>query len=161
MNSSLPPGSGPVARFRRTCLLNAIRQRHGLITVAMAAQLNGDAGFSGHRNTARKDLRSFSRDGFLKPLRATGNRAYCLSQPQPEAGAVLTALQRDAVAALAAGSNGPQACADLGIDDATLDVALHSACQRLGAVSLPHLVAIAISRGIIPAGITATPGRVT
>lgn len=61
---------------RRRYLLTTIRTEGGVWTTRRAEQALAEAAFSGHRNTARKDLRSFVRDGLLRLDTVDGRRCY-------------------------------------------------------------------------------------
>ncbi|MFD8075860.1 hypothetical protein ACFV3E_24790 [Streptomyces sp. NPDC059718] len=73
----------PEPTTRRTVLADAIRSQAGPWTSTRAMGINAAAGFSGHRNTARKDLRAMVRAGVLVPATAVGNRAY--TRPEVDA----------------------------------------------------------------------------
>lgn len=75
----------PAVRPRRMQLLDAIRADGGEVTTARATQLNAAAGFSGNRNTSRKDLRALTRRGDLVRLEDHGRHLYTL--PSPDCGA--------------------------------------------------------------------------
>ncbi|MDX2707309.1 hypothetical protein PV350_31305 [Streptomyces sp. PA03-6a] len=66
----------PEPTTRRTVLAHAIRAEAGPWTATRAMGINAAAGFSGHRNTARKDLRALVRAGVLVPIAGAGNRTY-------------------------------------------------------------------------------------
>ncbi|MFE9845833.1 hypothetical protein [Streptomyces goshikiensis] len=61
---------------RREWLLAAIQREPGPVTTHRAEQLLTDSPFSHHRNSARKSLRSLTRDGALVAVDASGRRAY-------------------------------------------------------------------------------------
>ncbi|MFJ4847594.1 hypothetical protein [Streptomyces sp. NPDC088733] len=68
----------PEQPTRRTVLAAAIQRETGPWTATRAMATNAANGFSGHRNTARKDLRARVRAGVLTPAAADGNRTYVL-----------------------------------------------------------------------------------
>ncbi|MFH8797087.1 hypothetical protein [Streptomyces sp. NPDC017941] len=61
---------------RRAWLLVAIQGEPGPISTGRAEQLLAATGWSCHRNTARKDLRSLAARGLLRPVDADGRRTY-------------------------------------------------------------------------------------
>jgi hypothetical protein len=61
---------------RRQNLATAIQHHDGPITTQTAAQLNAAAGFSGNRNTARKDCGALTRRGVLAQQLADGRYVY-------------------------------------------------------------------------------------
>ncbi|MEU6342160.1 hypothetical protein ABZ883_14605 [Streptomyces sp. NPDC046977] len=63
---------------RRTVLAAAIQRETGPWTTTHAMAINAAAGYSGHRNTARKDIRALVRAGVLAPATGTGNCTYVL-----------------------------------------------------------------------------------
>lgn len=61
---------------RRDYLATAIQDMSVPIHTGNLATANAAAGFSGHRNTARKDARALVARGLLSPLPGAGNRTY-------------------------------------------------------------------------------------
>jgi hypothetical protein len=61
---------------RRAYLLAAIRQYGRPVTTQFAEQLLAGSQWGCHRNTARKDLRAFVRDGHLTAVDLNGRRLY-------------------------------------------------------------------------------------
>lgn len=68
---------------RRAVLALAIQDMPLPIRTEHLAAESAAAGFSGHRNTARKDARSFVGAGLLAPLPGTGNRTYTRTEAPP------------------------------------------------------------------------------
>jgi hypothetical protein len=66
---------------RRTHLEKAVQGLPGPISTADLARINESTGFSGHRNTARKDARALTARGVLKPVPGTGNQTYTAAKP--------------------------------------------------------------------------------
>ncbi|WAL93929.1 hypothetical protein [Streptomyces sp. Je 1-369] len=66
----------PDQTTRRAWLLTAIQRESGPITTQRAAQLLATTTWSCHRNTARKELRSLSQRGLLRPVDVDGRRTY-------------------------------------------------------------------------------------
>lgn len=72
----------------------------------------------------------------------------------------LTDRQIKAIALIAIGTDRARTARTLGMAVPTLDDDLQSARHRLGALNLPHLVALAIAAGVIPVDV-ATGTEVT
>ncbi len=70
-----PPGPG-VPLYRRQHLAHAIEAMPEPITAAQLAAVSRAAGWSGNRNTARKDAGHLVADGLIIPVSTAGNTAY-------------------------------------------------------------------------------------
>lgn len=68
---------------RRNVLAVAIQGLPLPIRTVDLAAANASAGFSGHRNTARKDARALIRRGVLAPLDGPGNNTYTRTEATP------------------------------------------------------------------------------
>ena len=62
----------------------------------------------------------------------------------------LSNRERDAIRLIASGASRGQAADKLGISENTFRVYIDSARHKLGALNIPHAVALAAHRGIIP-----------
>jgi hypothetical protein len=71
-----PLGESTPAPCRRDYLASALAELPEPIHTVDLAALSAAAGWSGNRNTARKDARALVARGLLAPLPATGNTAY-------------------------------------------------------------------------------------
>ena len=61
---------------RRAYLLAAIRSHGRPVTTQFAEQILAASPWGCHRNTARKDMRAFVRDGHLTAVDIDGRRTY-------------------------------------------------------------------------------------
>ena len=75
-------------------------------------------------------------------LRLAGAEAEMLARP-------LSLRERDAMRLLADGKSRAQAADVLGISENTLRVYIDSARHKLGALNIPHAIALAAYRGVI------------
>jgi hypothetical protein len=91
MNTTAQAGAATTApaagrRATRTgYLLAAIQTSGSPVTTQQAEQLLAASPFSSHRNSARKSLRTLTRDGLLTATDTNGRRTYRLNQQRSAA----------------------------------------------------------------------------
>jgi hypothetical protein len=73
------------ADTRTGYLLAALQAQPGPVTTADAEQLLATSPFSCHRNSARKSLRTLTRDGLLTARNENGRRTYRLNEQRSAA----------------------------------------------------------------------------